>query len=88
MDNKSEGRQLFTCYGRENVTLHFCGDRQPRLNSKPGYELNSTWSKEYPYMATFEVSPMEMSSHSVITCLSANTGKILHTWELSSYRKL
>ncbi|OXA50864.1 hypothetical protein Fcan01_14655 [Folsomia candida] len=65
---------------KENITLTFAGDRQPRIVD---FEVNP--ASQYPFVATFEIHPTNASSeHTVITCVTTND-EVLHTWEYSTY---
>lgn len=80
--------QMFKCESKTgNVTLTFSGDRQPRPPRQVKSEINE--DSEYPFVAMYEVNPMEMSAeHTVINCVSLDNGNIVHTWEYSTYGKL
>ncbi|ODN04445.1 hypothetical protein Ocin01_02229, partial [Orchesella cincta] len=77
--------QVFKCESKNgNVTLTFSGDRQPRPPRKVNTEQNDT--SEYPFVAMYEVNPMEMTAeHTIINCVSTKDGKIIHSWEYSTY---
>jgi hypothetical protein len=76
-------RQTFKCEAKENVTLTFSGDRQPRPRSGIDFEMNPL--SQYPYMATMEINPTNISiEHTIINCVNEN-GEVLHTWEYSTY---
>lgn len=73
-------KQIFICAAKENVTLTFSGDRQPR---NIDFEMNS--SSEFPYLAIFEIHPTNTTvEHTVINCVTSRD-EIIHTWEFSTY---